>query len=162
MYTYLPVHRKLSRKVLCNSSPHIETFHLAGELLKQEGKQLKWDSGSPWNWPDSLCPSLPEKVIKSCESHSQKWRAREPKNTLRSDSQPGRSKNYLSCPGEASTWRGHFLPLELPVGNAVCSRFPALWAVFQTCWGGLWWCNCLWVISAPIVTPHSYSCKQLQ
>lgn len=38
----------------------IETCHFPGKLLNTEGKQLTISSGSPWNRPDSLSPSLPQ------------------------------------------------------------------------------------------------------
>ena len=62
--------------------------------------------------------------------------------------------------GSWTTWKGldrpaelpekdTLQPVELPLECAVHSRFPE----FMSChsqWGGLWWCYCLWVISAPV------------
>lgn len=36
-----------------------------------------------------------------------------------------------------------------PTGCAVCSRFPTSVGCYL-CWGGQWWCTCLYIISAPV------------
>lgn len=36
-----------------------------------------------------------------------------------------------------------------PTGGAVCSRLPTFVAC-HLCWGGHWWCTCLYIISAPV------------
>ena len=47
-------------------------------------------------------------------------------------------------------------PAELPAGCAVSSRFPAFVSC-HPCWGGLWRCSCLWVVSAPVSDPSPTS-----
>lgn len=45
----------------CNVSfLEIETFYHTEKLLKHQSKQLKIALGNPWNWSDSLDPSLPD------------------------------------------------------------------------------------------------------
>ena len=52
--------RNVETRCCVTVSSEMETFYPAGRHLKQEDKQFKIALGSPWNWQDSLGPSLPE------------------------------------------------------------------------------------------------------
>lgn len=59
--SFLPVRPgdiEKSANLLGNSFFEIELFHPSREQLKQEGKQIKKDLGSTWNWPDSVDSSF--------------------------------------------------------------------------------------------------------
>lgn len=78
-----------------------------------------------------------------------------------------KKQNQLSCLEEVltkcGTLKGHFLTCW--VTKRLCSDLQISSFVryrHHPCCGRLWGCICLWVISASVRNPHSYSCNSPQ
>lgn len=122
------------------------------KLLKQESNhQLKIASGSLWNWQDWLGPPCMSKQSLAAKKTLRKdklqkilrpYQLPEASKTGREAWKRFRSINW-------GTWKGHS-----PNCWAACRLRSVLhipsFGSCHLCWGGFWWCGCLWVISASV------------
>lgn len=133
----------LMRTIGCSKGrrnmPSCREAHYAQEVNKSKAP------GNPSKWPDSPDSSLHQIHIccKDCwETSSEKPGCLEEESPAKLD---GRASEQLT-----SLWRT-LSSLQSHNCLRLCSILRD--SIFQSCWGRLWWCSCLWVISAPVSNP---------